>query len=85
MTIYRLDVKDFAFWELDRIKDLLNIYLESKNNQKINWFIKKIIYNNTIPDICLVDDDNNYYHLENNNLVKLDNDEKKGFLWSDQN
>lgn len=83
MTVYKLDVKDFAYWELNSVRQLLDLYLQGKDNRQVDWFVKKIVLNNTIPKVCLVDDDDNYYDWEGTNtLVKLSPEEKKSMKWS---
>lgn len=88
MTIYKIDVKEFGYWELNRTRYLLDLYLEGKDNRQIDWFVKKIVYNNIIPSVCLVDDDNNYYNIDpsdTNKLAKLTDEEKKSMLWDSRN
>jgi hypothetical protein len=71
MTKYKLNLKDFGLFDIDNLIDLLQTYrLENKKNSDI-W-INKVIYDNTIPEMYLIDDNKDKYKVEyDNNLNKI--------------
>jgi hypothetical protein len=71
MTKYSLNLKDFGLFDIDNLIDLLQTYrLENKKNS--NVWINKVIYDNTIPEMYLIDDNKDKYKVEyDNNLNKI--------------
>lgn len=84
MTI--INISDISsYWELERIKDILDIYLTKHKN---DFFISQLIVNNSEPQIYLESDQGDLYELEyyedssKNRLKKLSKENKKNALWN---
>lgn len=78
-----INLSELGFREVQETIELLQAYMNEKNKGNDQIWLNKILYDNTIPKMVLVSDDNKQYEESKGKLKKLPKIQQLSYMETD--